>query len=157
EQATDTRGGTALQLAQLGTGPWICGKPGTSCRDWLTFTLRSARLEPQFAHTANEYATQLSLVAAGLGIAVMPRLGRGQLPPGGPQVRGRPSPAPQHLRALARPRGPPTRHRRHRGSAPRGRSARTRTCQQVGHSTAPRATADGLAGGPIPASPPDQT
>jgi molybdate transport repressor ModE-like protein len=70
----------SVQLEQLGAGPWICGTRGTSCHDWLTFTLRSAHLEPQFAHTANEYATQLALVAAGLGIAVMPRLGRGQVP-----------------------------------------------------------------------------
>lgn len=81
-QAAKTRGGSAVQLAQLGAGPWICGTPGMSCHDWLTFTLRSADLEPQIAHTANEYATQLSLVAAGLGIAVIPRLGRGQAPPG---------------------------------------------------------------------------
>jgi DNA-binding transcriptional LysR family regulator len=71
-----------VQLGQFGQGPWICGTPGTSCRDWLTLTLRSAHVEPQFAHTANEYATQLALVAAGLGIAVMPRLGRGEVPPG---------------------------------------------------------------------------
>ena len=77
-----TRGSGTVQLTQLGSGPWICGAPGTSCRDWLTFTLRSAGVEPQFAHTANEYATQLSLVAAGLGVAVMPRLGRGQVPAG---------------------------------------------------------------------------
>jgi molybdate transport repressor ModE-like protein len=74
--------GAAVQLAQLGTGPWICGAPGVSCHDWLAFTLRSAGIEPRFALTANEYATQLSLVAAGLGIAVMPRLGRGQVPAG---------------------------------------------------------------------------
>jgi molybdate transport repressor ModE-like protein len=75
-------GGGAVRLADLGPGPWICGTPGTSCHDWLTFTLRSAGVEPRLAHTANEYATQLSLVAAGLGIAVMPRLGRGQVPAG---------------------------------------------------------------------------
>jgi DNA-binding transcriptional LysR family regulator len=39
-------------------------------------------VEPHFAHTVNEYATQLSRVAAGLGIAVMPRLGRGEVPAG---------------------------------------------------------------------------
>jgi molybdate transport repressor ModE-like protein len=72
----------AVELAQLGTGPWICGTPGSSCHDWLTYTLRSAHLEPRFAHTADEYASQLALVAAGLGIAVMPRLGRGQVPDG---------------------------------------------------------------------------
>jgi molybdate transport repressor ModE-like protein len=83
--------GGALRLAQLGAGPWICGTPGTSCHDWLTFTLRSARVEPLFAHTVNEYATQLSLVAAGLGIAVMPRLGRGQVPAGVRMIAVRPA------------------------------------------------------------------
>jgi len=72
----------AVELAQLGAAPWICSAPGTSCHDWLTFTLRSAGVEPRLAHTANEYATQLSLVAAGLGVAVMPRLGRGRVPAG---------------------------------------------------------------------------
>jgi molybdate transport repressor ModE-like protein len=72
----------AVQLAQLGAGPWICGTPGMSCHDWLIFMLRSAGIEPRLAHTANEYATQLCLVAAGLGIAVLPRLGRGQVPAG---------------------------------------------------------------------------
>ncbi|HXW44681.1 MAG TPA: LysR family transcriptional regulator [Streptosporangiaceae bacterium] len=81
----------AVELAELGAGPWICGTPGTSCHDWLTFTLRSAGLEPQFAHTANEYATQLALVAAGLGIAVMPRLGRGDVPAGVHMIAVRPT------------------------------------------------------------------
>ena len=84
-------GDGAVPLAELGAGPWICGTPGTSCHDWLTFTLRSARLEPRFAHTANEHATQLSLVAAGLGIAVMPRLGRGQVPAGVRMIAVRPA------------------------------------------------------------------
>lgn len=75
-------GADAVQLAEFGAGPWICGTPGTSCHDWLTLTLRSADTEPRFAHTANEYATQLALVAAGQGIAVMPRLGRGPVPAG---------------------------------------------------------------------------
>jgi DNA-binding transcriptional LysR family regulator len=89
-QAAGARDG-AVSLAELGAGPWICDAPGTSCHDWLTFTLRSARLEPRFAHTANEHATQLSLVAAGLGIAVMPRLGRGQVPAGVQMIAVRPA------------------------------------------------------------------
>jgi DNA-binding transcriptional LysR family regulator len=84
-------GDRAVDLDQLGPGPWICGTPGTSCHDWLTFTLRSADLEPRIAHTANEYATQLALVAAGLGVAVMPRLGRGQVPAGVHMIAVRPS------------------------------------------------------------------
>jgi DNA-binding transcriptional LysR family regulator len=81
----------AVDLDQLGAGPWICGTAGTSCHDWLTFTLRSAHLEPRIAHTANEYATQLALVAAGLGVAVMPRLGRGQVPAGVHMIAVRPT------------------------------------------------------------------
>ena len=80
-QAAESEG-RAVQLAQLGGGPWICGTPGTSCRDWLTFTLRAAGIEPRFGHIASEYATQLCLVAAGLGVAVIPRLGRDQVPAG---------------------------------------------------------------------------
>jgi DNA-binding transcriptional LysR family regulator len=72
----------AVRLTELGAGPWICGTAGSSCHDWLSFTLRSAGQEPKFVHTADEYATQLALVAAGLGIAVMPRLGRGRVPEG---------------------------------------------------------------------------
>jgi DNA-binding transcriptional LysR family regulator len=84
-------GDHAVELDQLGQGPWICGSPGMSCHDWLTFTLRSAHREPVVAHTADEYATQLALVAAGLGIAVMPRLGRGQVPDGVRMIAVRPA------------------------------------------------------------------
>jgi molybdate transport repressor ModE-like protein len=70
----------AVRLSELGTGPWICGAAGSSCRDWLVFTLRSMNLEAEIGHTADEYATQLCLVGAGLGVAVMPRLGRGRVP-----------------------------------------------------------------------------
>jgi molybdate transport repressor ModE-like protein len=93
--------GGAAQLGQFGAGPWICSKPGTSCHDWLTFTLRSASIEPRFAHTADEYATQLSLVAAGLGVAVMPRLGRGQVPAGVRMIAVRPA-LHRHIYALWR-------------------------------------------------------
>jgi DNA-binding transcriptional LysR family regulator len=90
-QATEAGETAAVDLDQLGPGPWICGTAGTSCHDWLTFTLRSADLEPRIAHTANEYATQLALVAAGLGVAVMPRLGRGQVPAGVHMIAVRPT------------------------------------------------------------------
>jgi DNA-binding transcriptional LysR family regulator len=61
---------------------WICQPPGTVCHDWLVRTLRAAGCEPDLAHQAEEYHTQLALVAAGLGIALIPRLGRGPLPAG---------------------------------------------------------------------------
>lgn len=57
---------------------WICQPPGTVCHDWLIRTLRATGSEPDLVHQAEENHTQLALVAAGLGIAVMPRLGRGR-------------------------------------------------------------------------------
>jgi hypothetical protein len=56
--------------------------PARWCDQWLVYTLRSRGHEPVIAHTACEHATQFALVAAGLGICVIPRLGRDPLPRG---------------------------------------------------------------------------
>lgn len=72
----------SVKLNQLAGEEWIAWQPGTICHDWLLHTLRSEGHEPRIAHTAGEYATQLALVAAGLGAAVLPRLGRGAVPKG---------------------------------------------------------------------------
>ncbi|MFI6286487.1 LysR family transcriptional regulator [Streptomyces sp. NPDC051018] len=61
---------------------WISQPPGSVCHDWLMRTLRTAGCEPDVVHQAAENHTQLALVAADLGIALMPRLGRGPLPAG---------------------------------------------------------------------------
>ena len=71
-----------VDLDDLSGEPWISQSPGAICRDWLVHTLRSRGAEPRIAHMADEYATQLTLVAAGLGISVLPRLGRCDVPPG---------------------------------------------------------------------------
>lgn len=71
-----------VDLDELSGEPWISQSPGAICRDWLIHTLRSRGFEPHLAHMADEYATQLALVAAGLGIAVLPRLGRCDVPSG---------------------------------------------------------------------------
>src|ERR1035438_780460 len=54
--------------------------PARWCDQWLVYTLRSRGHEPVVAHTVGEYATQIALVAAGLGVCVIPRLGRDRLP-----------------------------------------------------------------------------
>lgn len=56
--------------------------PARWCDQWFTYTLRSRGYEPEIAHTATESATQLALVAAGLGVCLIPRLGRDPLPKG---------------------------------------------------------------------------
>jgi DNA-binding transcriptional LysR family regulator len=59
---------------------WIGWSPGHICHDWLVHTLRAHGAEPRIVHTASEYSTQLALVAAGLGAAVITRLGREPAP-----------------------------------------------------------------------------
>jgi DNA-binding transcriptional LysR family regulator len=57
-----------IDLAELDGERWISSSPGTVCHDWLVFTLRTASLEPDFSCVADEYPTQIALVAAGLGV-----------------------------------------------------------------------------------------
>jgi DNA-binding transcriptional LysR family regulator len=75
-------GRTAVRREELGGERWICQPPGRVCNDWLMRTLRAAGHEPDVVHTAEENPTLVALVAAGLGVALVPRLGRGPLPPG---------------------------------------------------------------------------
>ncbi|MEV2274776.1 LysR family transcriptional regulator [Nocardiopsis sp. NPDC049922] len=69
-----------LSREDVATARWICQPPGTVCHDWLMRTLRAAGVEPDVAHLVGEFRTQIALVEAGLGIAMVPRLGRGALP-----------------------------------------------------------------------------
>jgi DNA-binding transcriptional LysR family regulator len=66
----------AVELANLGTVDWIASPTGSLCHDWLRQTLREGGSEPRIVHTAAEVPNQVALVAAGLGLAVVPRLGR---------------------------------------------------------------------------------
>jgi DNA-binding transcriptional LysR family regulator len=68
---------SSVELTELSAEPWITWPYGAICHEWLTQTLRQHGLTPEVTHTAEEHQTQLAMVAAGLGIAVMPRLGRG--------------------------------------------------------------------------------
>ena len=78
----DLRSERWITWGQIGTTLGSTHFPASWCRDWLVYTLRSRGYEPLVAHTAGEHATQLALVAAGLGVCVIPRLGRDPLPGG---------------------------------------------------------------------------
>jgi DNA-binding transcriptional LysR family regulator len=69
-----------MKLSDLAGEEWIAWPSGSICHDFLIHTLRKQGTEPRVSHTAGEYATQLALVAAGLGACVLPRLGRGPIP-----------------------------------------------------------------------------
>ncbi|AXB47602.1 LysR family transcriptional regulator [Amycolatopsis albispora] len=84
-------GRAEVPLPELGAEEWITWTDGQLCHDWLTRTLEA----PRIVHTASEHSTQLALVAAGLGVAVLPRLGRGHVPEGVRVVPIHPGPARQ--------------------------------------------------------------
>lgn len=73
-------GRAAVRREELKGERWICQPPGRVCHDWLLRTLRAAGCEPDIVHQAEENPTLVALVAAGLGVSLIPRLGRGALP-----------------------------------------------------------------------------
>lgn len=75
-------GRAEVDLAEFADDSWVSWPEGEFCYEWLMFTLRSKGIEPRIAHLAAEHHTQLALIAAGLGVCVAPRLGRGPVPDG---------------------------------------------------------------------------
>jgi DNA-binding transcriptional LysR family regulator len=62
--------------------PWVATPPGTICRQWLTRMYQGTGRLPLIAHQSMEFQSHLALVRAGLGIALIPRLGREPLTDG---------------------------------------------------------------------------
>lgn len=94
-------GRSSVRRAELGGQRWVCQPPGRVCHDWLVRTLREAGHTPEIVHQADENPTLVALIAAGLGIGLVPRLGRGPLPPGAVEVALDPAPV-RRLYALWR-------------------------------------------------------
>ncbi|GAA4694826.1 LysR family transcriptional regulator [Nocardioides conyzicola] len=76
---------------------WIATPDGTICREWLTRMYAGTGRLPRIAHTAMEFDSHLALVRAGLGIALVPRLGRQPL---GDQLVGVPAHDPEPTRDI---------------------------------------------------------
>ena len=70
-----------VALADVAREPWVSWPRGTVCGDWLRHVLRAHGVEPRIEHSVAEYPTQLAMVAAGFGVALIPRLGRDPVPP----------------------------------------------------------------------------
>ncbi|MEU2262884.1 LysR family transcriptional regulator [Streptomyces sp. NPDC019645] len=71
-----------VDLEDFADDDWVSWPEGEFCYEWLVFTLRAKGIEPRIVHLAGEHHTQLALIAAGLGVCVTPRLGRGPVPEG---------------------------------------------------------------------------
>lgn len=86
-------GREVVRPADLAGERWICQPEGSICHDWLVRTMRKAGFEPRVAYSVAEYQTQLAMLSHGVGIALIPRLGRGPLPAGVVAVPLHPAPS----------------------------------------------------------------
>ncbi|WP_171163050.1 LysR family transcriptional regulator [Streptomyces sp. I05A-00742] len=71
-----------VDLEDFAADEWVSWPKGEFCHEWLLGTLRAQGIEPRISHMADEHHTQLALVAAGFGVVVSPRLGRGPVAEG---------------------------------------------------------------------------
>lgn len=58
---------------------WIATLEGSICRQWLSRMYDGTGRPPRIAHVSAEFDSHLALVRAGLGVALVPRLGRAPL------------------------------------------------------------------------------
>lgn len=72
-------GRDAVTPADLVEERWVATPEGTICRQWLNRMYVGTGRLPRIAHVAMEFESHLALVAAGLGIALVPQLGRAAL------------------------------------------------------------------------------
>ncbi|MFL6156088.1 MAG: LysR substrate-binding domain-containing protein, partial [Marmoricola sp.] len=72
----------SVRVADLVDERWIATPEGTICRQWLHRMYAGTGSLPRIEHVSMEFASHLELVAAGLGVALVPQLGRGPLPAG---------------------------------------------------------------------------
>ncbi|MFF4318134.1 LysR substrate-binding domain-containing protein [Streptomyces sp. NPDC001568] len=73
--APDAPSGQDEVLRAHRDAPWITATPGTLCHAMTVRACQAAGFSPRVRHRVDEFATVLALVAAGLGVAVVPQLG----------------------------------------------------------------------------------
>ncbi|OPC83712.1 hypothetical protein B4N89_24705 [Embleya scabrispora] len=93
--------------ADLVDADWIITAPGTACHGLLLTACHQAGFQPRLVHTSTDFGAQLALVAAGLGVTIIPRLAQPELPRG-VVLRPITAPAPRRrlMAAVRRGQGP---------------------------------------------------
>ncbi|ADB32537.1 transcriptional regulator, LysR family [Kribbella flavida DSM 17836] len=77
------RDGSRIRSIEDAEGcPWIAGTPGTACHTVTLHACGSAGYRPVVRHTADDFDAVLALVAAGLGVSLVPELATGHPPAG---------------------------------------------------------------------------
>jgi DNA-binding transcriptional LysR family regulator len=86
-----------LRLAELAEEPWVGSEWPGPCLDAQLEACEAAGFRPRFAVESEDYATAQGFVAAGLGVALVPRLGLGSVHEG---VVVRPVSGPEPVRRI---------------------------------------------------------
>jgi DNA-binding transcriptional LysR family regulator len=63
-----------LSLADLAGEPWVASTPACGCRSIIESVCREAGFEPRVAFEADETLAAQALVAAGVGVTLLPQL-----------------------------------------------------------------------------------
>jgi DNA-binding transcriptional LysR family regulator len=71
-----------LADADLAGHAWVTSPPGSVCHQWFRRLFADVPEDPDVRHLVDDFATQLSLIASGGVIALIPRLARPPLPEG---------------------------------------------------------------------------
>jgi DNA-binding transcriptional LysR family regulator len=90
------------RLTDLAPERWIAPPEGWSCDDVIRVSCSAAGFTPNVAHRSGDWTAIMAMVAAGLGVAVVPRLAQDS-PPAGVVIRPlRGEPAARHLFVMCR-------------------------------------------------------
>lgn len=73
-------GAVAVTPADLLAEPWASTPVGSICHGWFTYMYAGFETPPRVRFWSWEFASQIRLVAEGVAVALVPRLGRGPLP-----------------------------------------------------------------------------
>jgi DNA-binding transcriptional LysR family regulator len=76
-----TRSGAA-RLADQAHSDWVLPHDGFACAEMVKRACGAAGFQPSVVAEATDFSVQLELVAAGIGVALMPRLAARGLPEG---------------------------------------------------------------------------
>ncbi|GGS19266.1 MULTISPECIES: LysR family transcriptional regulator [Actinokineospora] len=76
--------GRAVALPDLAEDDWVAPSAGNPCRDVVLLACEHAGFAPRITHTSDDFAAEAALVAAGVGVALIPRTAaRGGVPVAG--------------------------------------------------------------------------
>ncbi|TQJ05776.1 LysR family transcriptional regulator [Amycolatopsis cihanbeyliensis] len=71
----------SVRLADLAEEDWIVPLPGNPCRDLVLLSCEGAGFAPRITHTSDDFDAEAALVAAGAGVALIPRTALGAIDP----------------------------------------------------------------------------